>query len=39
VPSWKPVTHEASDESVLISFSDGPIQEALRLFREERQHD
>ena len=36
VPSWKPVTHEAADESVLFSFSDRPIQEALHLFREER---
>jgi gentisate 1,2-dioxygenase len=38
VPSWKQVTHEAADESVLFSFSDRPIQEALQLFREERQH-
>ena len=36
VPSWKPVTHEAADESVLFSFSDRPIQQALQLFREER---
>jgi gentisate 1,2-dioxygenase len=38
VPSWKPVTHEATDEAVLFSYSDRPIQEALQLFREERQH-
>jgi len=38
VPSWRSVTHEATDESVLFSFSDRPIQEALHLFREER-HD
>ena len=38
VPSWKPVTHEATDEAVLFSFSDRPIQEALQLFREDRQH-
>ena len=38
VPSWKTVMHEASDESVLFSFSDRPIQEALQLFREERGH-
>ena len=38
VPSWKTVTHEVSDESVLFSFSDRPIQEALQLFREERGH-
>jgi len=36
VPSWKPVVHEASDESVLFSFSDRAIQEAVHLFREER---
>jgi gentisate 1,2-dioxygenase len=38
VPSWRPVTHEATDEAVLFSFSDRPIQEALHLFREDRQH-
>jgi gentisate 1,2-dioxygenase len=38
VPSWKVVTHDAFDESVLFSFSDRPIQEALQLFREDRQH-
>ena len=37
VPSWKPVVHEASEETVLFSFSDRPIQEALYLFREKRQ--
>jgi gentisate 1,2-dioxygenase len=36
VPSWKPVVHDATDEAVLFSFSDRPVQEALRLFREER---
>jgi gentisate 1,2-dioxygenase len=36
VPSWKQVTHAASDQAVLFSFSDRPIQEALCLFREER---
>ena len=36
VPSWKPVVHEAADESVLFSFSDRPVQEVLQLFREER---
>ena len=34
--SWKPVVHEAVDEAVLFSFSDRPVQEALQLFREER---
>ena len=28
--------HEASDEAVLFSFSDRPVQEALQLFREDR---
>ena len=36
VPSWKPVRHEAAEDAVLFSFSDRPVQEALRLFREER---
>jgi len=36
VPSWKKVRHEAEDESVMFSFSDRPIQEALHLFREDR---
>ena len=36
VPSWKPVVHEATDEAVLFSFSDRPVQEALQLFREDR---
>ena len=36
VPSWKPVVHDASDEAVLFSFSDRPVQEALHLFREDR---
>jgi gentisate 1,2-dioxygenase len=35
-PSWKTVVHEALEESVLFSFSDRAIQEALHLFREER---
>jgi gentisate 1,2-dioxygenase len=36
IPSWKAVVHEATEESVLFSFSDRPVQEALQLFREER---
>jgi gentisate 1,2-dioxygenase len=36
VPSWKRVVHEVNDDSVLFSFSDRPVQEALQLFREER---
>ncbi len=36
VPSWLSVRHEAAEDSVLFSFSDRPIQEALHLFREDR---
>ncbi len=36
VPSWQKVRHEASQDAVLFSFSDRPIQEALHLFREDR---
>jgi len=36
VPSWKWYYHEASDESVLFSFSDRPVQEKIGLFREQR---
>ncbi len=36
VPSWHRVRHEAHEDSVLFSFSDRPIQEALHLFREDR---
>jgi gentisate 1,2-dioxygenase len=36
VPSWSPLRLEASDETVLFSFSDRPGQEALGLWRERR---
>jgi gentisate 1,2-dioxygenase len=36
VPSWRHVTHEADEDTVLFSFSDRPIQEKLDLFREDR---
>lgn len=36
VPSWHHVRHRAETDSVLFSFSDRPIQEALHLFREDR---
>ncbi|MGH8678069.1 MAG: gentisate 1,2-dioxygenase [Burkholderiales bacterium] len=36
VPSWHKVWHEAMDDSVLFSFSDRPVQQALHLFREDR---
>jgi len=34
-PSWQAVSHEANSESVLFSFSDGPVQRVLGLWREE----
>jgi gentisate 1,2-dioxygenase len=33
-PSWSPVSHEASGDAVLFSFSDRPVQKALGLWRE-----
>jgi gentisate 1,2-dioxygenase len=36
VPSWKPVVHEADEESVLFSFSDRPVQEKIGVWREDR---
>jgi gentisate 1,2-dioxygenase len=33
-PSWTPVSHECDAESVLFSFSDRPVQQALGLWRE-----
>jgi gentisate 1,2-dioxygenase len=38
VPSWHSVRHEATagEDAVLFSYSDRPIQEALHLFREDR---
>ena len=36
VPSWSHIRHEPTEDSVLFSFSDRPIQEALHLFREDR---
>jgi gentisate 1,2-dioxygenase len=35
VPSWCPVAHEASEDAVLFSFSDRPVQKALGIWREE----
>src|SRR3954466_1060266 len=34
-PSWSAVRHQATDEAVLFSFSDRPVQKALGLWREE----
>ena len=36
VPAWHRHTHRATSEAVLFSFSDRPVQEALRLWREAR---
>jgi gentisate 1,2-dioxygenase len=35
VPSWCRVAHEATEDAVLFSFSDRPVQKALGLWREE----
>lgn len=35
VPSWCPVSHQASDDAVLFSFSDRPVQKALGIWREQ----
>ena len=35
VPSWCPVSHDATEETVLFSFSDRPAQRALGLWRED----
>jgi len=36
VPSWQPFTIAAADDTILFSFSDRPVQQALGLWREER---
>jgi gentisate 1,2-dioxygenase len=36
VPSWHHVRHETDEDSVLFSFSDRPVQQALFLLREDR---
>ncbi len=36
VPSWYETSHEATEDAVLFSYSDRPIQEKLGLFREKR---
>ena len=35
VPSWMPVSHEASEQAILFSASDRPVQQVLGLWREE----
>ena len=35
VPSWYAVRFETEEETVLFSFSDRPIQQALGIFREQ----
>ena len=37
VPSWMPLSLSAEQECVLFSFSDRPAQDALGLWREQRQ--
>ena len=37
IPSWWPRRHEVEEEAVLFSFSDRVVQEALGLWREERE--
>lgn len=37
VPSWAPVSLQAERESVLFSYSDRPLQEAMGLLREARE--
>ena len=37
IPSWSPRRHEVEEEAVLFSFSDRVVQEALGLWREERE--
>jgi gentisate 1,2-dioxygenase len=36
VPGWLPYRHEASDDAVLFSLSDRPVQQALGLWREDK---
>jgi gentisate 1,2-dioxygenase len=36
VPSWYPVSHRATSDAVLFSFSDRAAQQALGIWREER---
>jgi gentisate 1,2-dioxygenase len=35
IPSWAPVAHKASEDTVLFSFSDRAAQKALGLWREQ----
>jgi gentisate 1,2-dioxygenase len=35
VPSWMPVSHEATEQAILFSASDRPVQQVLGLWREE----
>lgn len=36
IPSWAPHQFKTSEDTVLFSFSDRPVQEALGLWREQR---
>ena len=35
-PSWQPWSIAASEETIVFSFSDRPVQQVLGLWREER---
>jgi gentisate 1,2-dioxygenase len=36
VPSWQPVVHEVTEDAVLFSYSDRPVQEKIGVWREHR---
>jgi len=36
VPSWCPVIHQATEDAVMFSYSDRPVQQKLGLWRELR---
>jgi gentisate 1,2-dioxygenase len=38
VPSWYRVRHAAFADSVLLSYSDQPVQKALHLFKPDPGH-
>jgi gentisate 1,2-dioxygenase len=37
VPPWKRYSHNAPEQSVLFSISDRPAQEALGIWREDKE--
>jgi gentisate 1,2-dioxygenase len=36
VPGWSSYRHEASDDAILFSLSDRPVQQALGLWRDQQ---